>query len=62
MRNFSTHAGHNELVDFAKKTKAKDVVIYHSDEKTAKPKLKQSLVDIGINVHDSKNRKTYFID
>ncbi len=60
--DFSTHAGHNELVEFVKKTGAEDVILYHSDNKNAKPKLKHSLQDIGLNVHDSMNRISYNIE
>lgn len=59
--DFSTHAGHKELVNFAKKCEAKDVILYHCDNKTSKPKLKESLLELGITVHDSNNRKTYYI-
>src|SRR6185503_11454122 len=30
--DFSAHAGHNELVKFAKSTGAKDVVLFHGDQ------------------------------
>ena len=53
--DFSTHAGHKELVDFAKKTQAENVVLYHTDNKTARPKLSKSLEDLGINVHSPMN-------
>ena len=35
---------------------------YHTDNKTARPKLSKSLEDLGINVHSPMNRKSYIID
>ena len=60
--DFSTHAGHKELVDFAKKTQAENVILYHTDNKTARPQLSKSLEDLGINVHSPMNRKSYIIE
>ncbi len=60
--DFSTHAGHDELVQFAKDTEAKDVVLYHTDPNTARPALSKSLNELGINVHNPMNRETYIID
>lgn len=31
--DFSAHAGHKDLVDFAKKTGAKDIVLFHGDQR-----------------------------
>ena len=60
--DFSTHAGHDELVQFAKDTEAKEVVLYHTDPNTARPALSKSLNELGINVHSPMNRETYIID
>ena len=60
--DFSTHAGHKELVDFAKKTEAENVILYHTDNQTARPQLSKSLEDLGINVHSPMNRKSYIIE
>ena len=60
--DFSTHAGHKELVEFAKATEAENVILYHTDNKTARPQLSKSLNELGINVHSPMNRQTYIID
>lgn len=60
--DFSTHAGHNELVDFAKETGAEDVILYHTEHKTSRPPLAKSLTELGINVHNPMNRETYIIE
>ena len=60
--DFSTHAGHDELVNFAKECKAEDVILYHTDHKTSRPPLTKSLLELGINVHTPMNRETYIIE
>ena len=53
--SFSTHAGHSEIVHFAKECEAEDVVIYHSDPTLARPPLAKALEENGHNVHVPKN-------
>ena len=49
--SFSTHAGHNEIVDFVGKCNAEKVVIYHTDPKQARPPLMEELEKNGHDVH-----------
>ena len=53
--SFSTHAGHNEIVQFAEQCQAEDVVIYHSDPNTARPPLAEELEAKGHQVHVPEN-------
>ena len=53
--SFSTHAGHNEIVQFAEECQAEDVVIYHSDPNTARPPLAKELEAKGHQVHVPEN-------
>ena len=53
--SFSTHAGHSEIVQFAKDCEAEDVVIYHSDPTMARPPLAKALEENGHNVHVPEN-------
>ncbi|MCA1814749.1 MAG: MBL fold metallo-hydrolase [Halobacteriales archaeon] len=46
--DFSAHAGHSELLQFAKATGAGDVVIMHSDNRGP---LAQALAEMGLRVH-----------
>ena len=48
--SFSTHAGHQEIVQFAEECQAEDVVIYHSDPNMARPPLAEELESKGIKV------------
>ena len=45
--SFSTHAGHQEIVQFAEECQAEDVVIYHSDPNMARPPLAEELESKG---------------
>ena len=49
--SFSTHAGHDEIVDFVGKCDAEKVVIYHTDPKEARPPLMEELQKNGHDVH-----------
>ena len=53
--SFSTHAGHQEIVQFAEECQAEDVVIYHSDPNMARPPLAEELESKGHCVHLPKN-------
>ncbi len=53
--SFSTHAGHQEIIDFAEACQAEDVIIYHSDPDTARPALAKSLEANGHRVHLPEN-------
>ncbi len=53
--SFSTHAGHNEIVQFAEECQAEDVIIYHSDPNTARPPLAEELEAKGHQVHVPEN-------
>ena len=53
--SFSTHAGHSEIIQFAKDCEAEDVVIYHSDPTMARPPLAKALEENGHNVHVPEN-------
>ena len=53
--SFSTHAGHQEIVQFAEECQAEDVVIYHSDPNMARPPLAEELELKGHRVHLPKN-------
>ena len=53
--SFSTHAGHQEIVQFAEECQAEDIVIYHSDPTIARPPLAESLETNGHRVHTPEN-------
>ncbi len=59
--DFSTHAGHNELIKFAKECDPEHIILYHTDQKTSRPPLKKELTELGINVHCPMNRETNII-
>ena len=53
--DFSTHAGHKEIVDFAAACAAKQVVVYHTDPTHARPPLVEALESNGHIVHSPEN-------
>jgi len=53
--SFSTHAGHQEIIDFAKDCEAKHVVVYHTDPDHARPPLVKALEQQGHTVHQPVN-------
>ena len=59
--SFSTHAGHQEIVQFAEECQAEDVVIYHSDPNMARPPLAEALELKGHRVHLPKNGESEVI-
>ena len=59
---FSTHAGHNEIVEFAKECGATDVVVYHTDPINARPPLVEALEANGHIVHQPINGQSYIIE
>ena len=60
--SFSTHAGHQEIVDFATQCQAEDVVIYHSDPTMARPPLADALEANGHQVHTPENGISGILD
>ncbi len=60
--SFSTHAGHQEIVDFATQCQAEDVVIYHSDPTVARPPLADALEANGHRVHTPENGISGILD
>ncbi len=56
--DFSAHAGHSELVDFAKKCDPDEIVLMHGDNREA---LGESLNEEGFNVHIPKNNEIFSI-
>jgi putative mRNA 3-end processing factor len=60
--SFSTHAGHQEIIDFAKECEAKHVVVYHTDPNHARPPLVVALEEQGHIVHQPKNGESHIID
>ena len=60
--SFSTHAGHNEIVQFAKDCNASEVVIYHADPDTARPALVEELSSLGMQVHSPENGVSYTLN
>ena len=60
--SFSTHAGHQEILDFAKACQAKHVVVYHTDPNHARPPLVEALTKQGHVVHEPKNGESYVIE
>ena len=59
--DFSTHAGHDEIVKFAKQCGAKDVVVYHTDPDNARPPLVKALEENGHHVHQPKNGESHIL-
>ena len=60
--SFSTHAGHQEIVNFAEQCQAEDVVIYHSDPTMARPPLAEALKKNGHQVHVPENGISGILD
>jgi putative mRNA 3-end processing factor len=60
--SFSTHAGHQEIVNFAEQCQAEDVVIYHSDPTMARPPLAEALEKNGHQVHVPENGISGILD
>jgi len=60
--SFSTHAGHQEIVEFATQCQAEDVVIYHSDPTMARPPLADALEANGHHVHTPENGISGILD
>ena len=60
--SFSTHAGHQEIITFAKACEAKHVVVYHTDPNHARPPLVEALHEQGHIVHEPKNGESYIIE
>ena len=60
--SFSTHAGHQEIVEFATQCQAEDVVIYHSDPTMARPPLADALETNGHRVHTPENGISGILD
>ncbi|MGB0780621.1 MAG: MBL fold metallo-hydrolase [Candidatus Poseidoniaceae archaeon] len=60
--SFSTHAGHQEIVEFATQCQAEDVVIYHSDPTMARPPLADALEANGHRVHTPENGISGILD
>jgi putative mRNA 3-end processing factor len=60
--SFSTHAGHQEIVDFAAQCQAEAVVIYHSDPTMARPPLVAALETNGHRVHTPENGISGILD
>ena len=60
--SFSTHAGHQEILDFAKACEAKHVVVYHTDPNHARPPLVTALEEQGHIVHQPKNGESHIIE
>jgi len=60
--SFSTHAGHQEIVQFAEECQAEDVVIYHSDPNMARPPLAEELESKGHRVHVPENGISGLLD
>jgi len=60
--SFSTHAGHKEIVEFVEKCDPENVVIYHSDSKSARPMLHSELTSLGFNVNSPENGNSYNIN
>ena len=60
--SFSTHAGHQEIVQFAEDCQAEDVVIYHSDPNMARPPLAEAFEAKGHRVHVPENGISGLLD
>nr|AIE99625.1 RNA-metabolising metallo-beta-lactamase family protein [uncultured marine group II/III euryarchaeote KM3_115_A12] len=59
--DLSNHAGHKDLVEFAAATKAKHVIIFHSDPET-RPALATALEENGHTVHCPINGESIHIE
>ena len=59
--SFSTHAGHQEILEFAKACQAKHVVVYHTDPNHARPLSLRRFHNKPI-VHEPKNGESYIIE
>lgn len=60
--DFSTHAGHSEIVAFAKACGAQDVVVYHTDPERTRPPLLAALEANGHRVHAPVNGRSVTIE
>jgi putative mRNA 3-end processing factor len=60
--SFSTHAGHQEILDFAKACESKHVIVYHTDPNHARPPLVAALEGQGHTVHQPVNGESYVLD
>ncbi len=60
--SFSTHAGHQEIVEFAKACEAKHVIVYHTDPNHARPPLVVALEEQGHIVYQPKNGESHIIE
>ncbi len=60
--SFSTHAGHQEIVEFAKACEAKHVIVYHTDPTHARPPLVVALEEQGHVVYQPKNGESHIIE
>ncbi|MCH1527441.1 MAG: MBL fold metallo-hydrolase [Candidatus Poseidoniaceae archaeon] len=60
--SFSTHAGHQEILDFAKACEAKHVIVYHTDPNHARPPLVEALEKQGHVVHQPKNGESHVLE
>jgi putative mRNA 3-end processing factor len=59
--DLSNHAGHEDLVNFAAATKAKHVILFHSDPKT-RPDLAAALQENGHTVYQPLNGESIHIE
>ena len=57
----SNHAGHSSLVEFAKQTKAKDVVLFHLPLDSIDP-LQRDIEKNGQSVHVPENGESFIIE
>ena len=57
----SNHAGHSALVDFAKQTKAVDVILFHLPDESITP-LKEAIEKNGQRVHVPENGQSFIIE
>ena len=60
--DFSTHAGNQEIIDFASDSKASEIIIYHSEPQLSRPQLASQLRDNGHVVHEPMNDSVYRIN
>ena len=60
--SFSTHAGHDEIVNFVKECKASEVIVYHTDPNEARPPLEEELTSLGIKVYSPENGISYNLE
>lgn len=59
--SFSTHAGHDQIVEFAAACQAEEVILYHADPTTARPPLTEALEKNGHVVHNPVNGVPQYI-